>query len=95
MYKMFIDDARNPVDNTFIVCRTSDEAIEYITQHGWPCFMSLDHDLGGDDTVMCFLHKLYKIRNNENIPDYVVHSANPIGTKNIIAFLESWKKSCQ
>lgn len=95
-YKMFIDDERNPPDNEYVVCRSTDEAINYIKKNKWPYHFSFDHDLGGDDTVMVFLKKLYDFWNESiPIPSYFVHSANPIGKKNIISFMESWKKSAQ
>lgn len=95
-YKMFIDDERNPPDNEYVVCRSTEESINYIKKNGWPYHFSFDHDLGGDDTVVEFLKKLYNIWNEKiSIPSYHVHSANPIGKKNIISFMESWKKSLQ
>lgn len=45
-YKMFIDDIRNPPDRTWVVVRSVDAAIEYIQSHGFPRFISFDHDLG-------------------------------------------------
>jgi len=56
--------------------------------------MSLDHDLGGDDTTMVFLKRLVNEvwDGKTNPPDYAIHSANPIGSKNIQSFMESWKK---
>lgn len=57
--------------------------------------MSLDHDLGGDDTTMVFLKRLVNEvwDGKSNPPNYQVHSANPIGTQNIISYMESWIKS--
>jgi hypothetical protein len=95
MYKMFLDDIRNPPDNTWIVARSSNEAVAYIEKHGLPYHISFDHDLGGDDTAMVLL---YHLVNNiytaaDYPPEYTVHSANPIGSKNIVSFMESWKRS--
>lgn len=92
-YKLFIDDERNSPDNTWVVVRSSDQAMDYIKNNGWPEFISFDHDLGGDDTTIVFLKKLINIWDNNKIPEYKVHSANPVGTKNIISFMKSWKKS--
>ena len=95
-YKMFIDDERNPPEKDYIVCRSTEEAISYIKKNGWPYHFSFDHDLGGNDTVMEFLKKLYNIWNEGiTIPSYYVHSANPIGKKNIVSFMESWRKSLE
>jgi hypothetical protein len=35
----------------------------------------------------------YCIDNQANLPDYLVHSANPIGKKNIESYLENFKKN--
>ncbi len=94
-YKLFIDDERNPPDNTWIVTRSSSNALEYIRNNGMPNFISFDHDLGGDDTTMIFLKNLVDNvwNGTDSPPDYKVHSANPVGSLNIISFMESWKKS--
>jgi hypothetical protein len=95
MYRLFLDDVRNPPDKDWVVCRSTQEAIEIIIQKGMPDFMSLDHDLGGDDTTMVFLKRLVNEvwDGKSNPPNYQVHSANPIGTQNIISYMESWIKS--
>lgn len=94
-YKLFIDDERTPTTDGWAIVRSSNEAIAYVQKNGWPEFISFDHDLGGDDTTMVFLRKLVdQVWNGDNLPpDYVVHSANPVGAKNIVSFMESWKKS--
>ena len=93
--KLFIDDLRDPPSNDYAVVRSTIEAIEWVRQNGMPSFISFDHDLGGEDTSMIFLRRLFNELWNEGdaIPDYRVHSANPVGSKNIIAFMESWKRS--
>ena len=93
--KLFLDDERAPpVGSNYVVARSSIEAAEKILVHGWPTFMSLDHDLGGNDTTMWFLHLLVAHWDGvAPIPEYVVHSANPVGARNIVSFMESWKKS--
>lgn len=95
MYKLFIDDVREPPSDEWIVVRSSAEALSYVENHGWPSFISFDHDLGGEDTTMIFLKYLvYKHWDGTTLPpDYVVHSANPVGAKNIVSFMESWKRS--
>ena len=93
-YKLYVDDLRSPPDDTWVVCRTSEEAKQTIRDDGMPSFMSLDHDLGGEDTIMLFLHWLAdEFYDLGAPPDYQVHSANPIGQQNIVSFLESWKRS--
>lgn len=92
---LFLDDVRLSPSQNYVPARSSDEAIDIIRILGWPRFMSLDHDLGGDDTAMVFLRRLVdEVWDGiTDPPDYIVHSANPVGTKNIIAFMESWKRS--
>jgi len=92
---LFLDDVRLPPSQQYIPARSSQEALDIIQILGWPKFMSLDHDLGGDDTTMVFLRRLVnEVWDGEQpIPDYIVHSANPVGAQNIIAFMESWKRS--
>lgn len=95
MYQLFLDDVRSPPDDNWVVCRSTQEAIEFVSQKGMPDFMSLDHDLGGDDTTMVFLKRLTnEIWDGKSIPPkYQVHSANPVGAKNIVSYMESWIKS--
>lgn len=89
-YKLFLDDERDPPNNgeTWIVARTSNEAIDVIRQKGIPSFMSLDHDLGGDDTCIEFLKKfeIFVLDGDAVVPedfDFYVHSQNPVGKQNI------------
>ena len=96
-YWLYLDDIREPpalsAGDKYIVLRSSQEAISYVKQHGIPEYMSLDHDLGGDDTTMVFLRWLSDEYYDEQIPTYVVHSSNPVGKQNIISIMSSWKKS--
>lgn len=50
------------------------------------------------DTTMIFLSNLFEMCDSgeiklETFPDFRVHSANPVGAKNISSFMTSWKKS--
>jgi hypothetical protein len=92
-YKMYIDDIRLPVNDDMIVVRSSQEAIEHIKNNGIPCFISFDHDLGGDDTSMIVVDWLIDavLDGQYTIPidfDFYVHSANPVGASNL-----EWKMS--
>jgi len=93
--KMFLDDIRQPPSDDWMVCRSSNEAIQYVEKHGMPDFISFDHDLGGNDTAMVFLHYyIDKLWNGTDPPpQYNIHSANPIGSNNIDSFMKSWKRS--
>jgi hypothetical protein len=92
-YKLFIDDLREPPTGTdYIVARSSTEAIGWVVLRGIPQHISFDHDLGGEDTSMVFLHWLAnKVVDVElEFPEgftYTVHSQNPVGAQNIRGFM--------
>ncbi len=99
MTYLYIDDLRTPQTNKpWVILRSSQEAIEYVKKNGMTEFVSLDHDLGGDDTIMIFLKWLidYDLDNNGKIIphnfDFNVHSANNVGTQNIESLLRSYLK---
>lgn len=98
-WKLYLDDVRDPPEPGWTVVRSSIMAVvKCVQRKELPVMMSLDHDLGEDDNTMRFLKELYVMWEDmgadpDKIPDYVVHSANPIGTKNIISYMESWKRS--
>ena len=116
MYKIYLDDIRTPIDDSWIVVRNYDEFVEKVSQIGIQNIetISLDHDLG--DTAMkeyfnnvspnfildynnihektgydcakwlvnqCMDHKL-------NMPTVYVHSANPIGSANIMGYINNY-----
>ena len=102
-YKLFIDDERYPPTSydgvIWIIARSSADAIECVSLQGIPEYISFDHDLGGEDTSMQFLKWLFEASDfaNNSQPQMVpfswyVHSMNPIGKKNIEAYLESWNR---
>lgn len=96
-WRLFLDDVRDPEDTAYTVARSSEEALELCRSRGMPEFMSLDHDLGGDDTTMVFLTRLVREVWDTYTPppDFQVHSANPVGAKNIVSFINSWAKSLE
>lgn len=87
-----IESWRNPPDASWTVAHSSDEAINLTIAHGFPAEMDLDHDLGDGDTVMNYLKWLADVY-YDRTPVWKVHSRNPEGAKNIVAFLNSWIKS--
>lgn len=100
MVQMYLDDLRKPKTNKdWVILRSSNAAIDYVKEHGMPEFASFDHDLGGDDTAIVFLKWLieYDMDNGNNvIPktfNWSVHSANPVGAKNIDGLLQSYMKT--
>lgn len=100
-YKMFLDDLRDVnqyyPNEEFVVCRTYQEAVQYVKEHGIPSFVSFDHDLGdteneNEETGYSFAKFLieHMMDNQLATPfDYHVHSANPVGAMNIIAYLDN------
>lgn len=96
---LFLDDERFPASkdyDKYHIARTSQDAIQWCLIHGCPLFMSLDHDLGGEDTGMIFVKKLCDIDMDQEqkfIPEgfsFTVHSMNPVGKKNISEYLEQY-----
>jgi hypothetical protein len=92
-YKLFIDDVRNPPDDSWTVVRTVEEAKNLLQSWDLPTIMSLDHDLGGDETVMQVLHWMAEEYYEEGPPEWTIHSANPVGRQNMESFLKSWARS--
>lgn len=82
-YKLFIDDERFPVDDNWVIARTSGEAIGIMQDRGWPTYISFDHDLGGHDTTRPVVNWMIECVLDGDypgwIPGHYVHSQNPIG----------------
>ena len=100
-YKLFIDDERFPPFNSgeWVIVRSSQEAIEYVKQHGTPIFISYDHDLGGDDTSIKFINWMieYYLDNCDSCITYfkfpvyyTIHSQNPVGAANIKGLIDGF-----
>jgi hypothetical protein len=94
-------------DSNWIIVRDYSEFINYINDNGLPEMVSFDHDLADIKYVMgktSFSFKEhtgydcakwlveYCITNNLKLPNYQVHSANPIGKVNIQSYLQNAKK---
>ena len=99
-WQLWVDDQLNdpetPERHTpkgFLGARSSQEAKDLVKARGMPFFMDLDHDLGETDRVMDFLVWLYQEHPDGPVPQFQVHSKNPIGTANIISYLRSWEAS--
>ena len=91
--KLYLDDTRNPKTPGWNIVRTFDEFVDYIDTHGLPDIMSLDHDLGefkgGYDCVKWLVYeKQLDLRN----VDINIHSANPVGRKNMEMLIYNWNK---
>ena len=97
---LYLDDIRDCPDDSidWTVARSTEEAKSFVLEFGMPALMSLDHDLGGDDTTMRFLGWLVYdfwagLEGTVLLPAYRIHSANPVGALNIDAFMKSWYKA--
>lgn len=89
-----IDDLR-PLPRATRVARTSYEGILLLEEHRdqeidelW-----LDHDLGGDDSIMpvvALLEEAAFVGHPFNIGVIFVHSANPSGAETVVRVLKRW-----
>lgn len=93
-WSLFLDDEREPKEKGMTVARTSEEAKELIRKKGFPKYMSLDHDLGGDDTGQKFVKWIVDEYMDKELPefDFNIHSDNPVGSKNMESLLNSFIK---
>ena len=95
MFKLFIDDERQPIDSTCVIARSSVEAIEACKRRGrLPDEIMFDHDLGGDDTSMLFINWMVDILLDKVyiLPywfKFSVHSQNPVGAERITEYMNS------
>lgn len=77
--RLYVDDLRDPPGDDWVVARTSDQALDILREGTSVSEISLDHDLGGDDTTRPVV--LYLCEHG-SWPDVVrVHSANPVGVE--------------
>ena len=99
-WKLWVDDQyddpntpnRHP-SASFLPARNVEEACILINKNGMPDFMQLDHDLGNNDKITTFLRWLAYEYPNGPIPEYNIHSENPVGKKNAESIMKSWAKS--
>ncbi len=99
--KLYLDDIRTPKNDDFIIVRSFQEATEFIQQNGIPNYISFDHDLGCDEVGTIYpngydfakwliemdLDNTYKFPKDFK---FNVHSANPIGKKNIETIINNY-----
>lgn len=98
MNKLYIDDIRNPKLPGYNIVRSYDDAIFYMESYGCPEFISFDHDLGDAKAKTGFDIAKWMTERDMNesgqfIPgnfDFFVHSANPVGAKNIEGLLNNY-----
>ena len=93
MYKMFIDDERNPVGKYDIICRTPDEAIKAIRKQyklgERHYFLEMDHDSGNKDqgdfiNVLKNIESYVRLGKMSDLDiDIHFHSGNSVGINNM------------
>lgn len=96
--KIFLDDIRDAPDSSWHVARSVLDAVYFFWQaqsRGWNVtLISLDHDLGegptGYDLMKWFEERAFK---GLAVPlAYEIHSANPVGRKNMEAAIQAIEK---
>ena len=93
--KIWVDDIRTPPDG-WLWFKTSAETIDFLYRAyfggsaGLPVeVMSLDHDLGGDDTTRPIV--LWMCEKEIWPVEVRVHSANPVGVEWLEGMIERYK----
>lgn len=98
--KIFLDDLRDPYDRSWIIARDMDQFVDLVLKANEPItHTSFDHDLGetnsgllketGMDVAKWFVE--YCLDNPEigmRLQHVIVHSANPVGSRNITNYFE-------
>lgn len=84
--RLWIDDLRDPPDG-WAWAKTSREAIDTLSGGG-VTEISLDHDLGGDDTSRTVV--LWMCERDEWPAVVRVHSANPVGVEWLTGMVERY-----
>lgn len=94
--KIWVDDIRKPPDDwqsEYVWAKTSESAIVVLNRckkmNYRPEFMSLDHDLGGDDTSRPII--LWCCENEFWPVEIRVHSANPVGIEWLEGMVKCYK----
>lgn len=85
--KFWIDDERPAPNDTWVTYRTSEEAIKGLLYashyHAYIEEVSLDHDLGGDDTGFKVLD--WMVESNVWPHNLTIHTSNPPARKRMLA----------
>jgi len=94
-YKLWLDDERPAPAADWVVCKNREEFENTIRVLGMPYCMALDHDLGNPDpntTGMAGVKWLYEAGYNIAQTAVSCHSDNFDGKKNILTYIENWRK---
>ncbi|MBO1336767.1 cyclic-phosphate processing receiver domain-containing protein [Streptomyces sp. VRA16 Mangrove soil] len=89
-----IDDLR-PLPHVTRIARTSADGVRLLEEHrdSYVDELWLDHDLGGDDSIMPVVTLLEEAAFDGRpfrIGTVFVHSANPIGAETVVRSLTRW-----
>lgn len=97
--KLYLDDIRTPPENGWVLVKNYKEFVDYITEKGLPDVVSFDHDLGdkfneremtGYDCAKWLCE--YCLENGIPMPQWHIHSANPVGRMNIAELLKGFER---
>jgi len=93
MRRLYLDDLR-PTPEGFDRVYNYEEFVEYLERKGLPDFISFDHDLGEDlSGYDCAKYLVdYCLAHQFPLPNYQVHSQNPVGKENIERLLENFRR---
>ena len=76
------------------IVRSYDGFVNWIEQNGLPDIISFDHDLEetgkrGIDAAKWLVN--YCLEKDLALPQYIIHSMNPVGAENLKALLENYR----
>lgn len=93
MTRLFLDDLRT-VPNGFVGVTSYKEFTDFILKNGLPDFISFDHDLGLEESGYDCAKWLVEFCMDQKriLPDFSVHSQNPVGKENIESLLCNFRK---
>ena len=97
MKKLYLDDIRTPKTKGWDIVRSYDKFVKWIEENGLPDKVSFDHDLGEEGTKTGYDAAKWLVQYCYSnclpfLPEYNVHSANPVGKANIESYLSNAKK---
>ena len=89
---LYLDDLRTTPEE-FERVYSYEEFVAYLQHYGLPDFISFDHDLGeGLSGYDCAKYLVdYCLAHQRPLPNYQVHSQNPVGKENIERLLENFR----
>lgn len=80
------------------ICRTFNEVIAHVETWGMPFLISFDHDLGENQPTGYDIAKALvelDMDGHNTFPrnfEYMAHSQNPVGVKNILYYLDNYMR---